>query len=192
MDKSAPWPLIAILAAWALWFGSWIAVRGWSKRTEATPQRGAERLHSLLVYLGFALLILPTFHIRLGPRLWAPPQPLRWFITALAYAGFGLVWWARLHLGRDWSWNVTRKQDHRLVDTGPYAAVRHPIYAGLLIAGVATAALEAKWPSLVGLALFVGGFWLKARLEERFLSHELGELEYRSYTSRTGMLLPRL
>jgi protein-S-isoprenylcysteine O-methyltransferase Ste14 len=145
-----------------------------------------------LVYLGFALLILPTFHIHLGPRLWTPPKLLNWTFAALALLGFGFAWWARLHLGRDWSWNVTRKEDHQLVDTGPYSRVRHPIYTGLLAAGVATAALEAKWPTMLGLALFTAGFWLKARLEERFLGQELGPAAYRSYVSRTGMLLPRL
>jgi protein-S-isoprenylcysteine O-methyltransferase Ste14 len=37
----------------------------------------------------------------------------------------------------------TRKEEHRLIDSGPYAFVRHPIYAGLIIALLATAATEA-------------------------------------------------
>ncbi len=192
MDNPASWPLIAALASWALWFGSWIAAIAWSKRTQARPRRGAERLYSLLLYAGFALLILPTFRLNFGPRLWAPPLAVKWIFAALAPTGFAIAWWARIHLGRDWSWNVARKEDQRIVDTGPYATVRHPIYTGILVAGVATAALEAKWPSLVGLAMFVAGLWLKARLEERFLSQELGVEAYRDYASRTGMLLPRL
>ena len=45
---------------------------------------------------------------------------------------------------------------------------------------------------MLGLALFVAGLWLKARLEERFLSEALGPSTYQSYVNRTGMLLPRL
>lgn len=192
MDNPQSWPLAAVLASWAVWFLSWIAAAFWSKRTEARPQRGAERGYSLLLYLGFALLIAPSFRINFGPRLWTPPLVAKWPIAALAPLGFGLAWWARTHLGRDWSWSVTRKENHRLIDTGPYRVVRHPIYTGLLMASVSTALLEAKWPSLVGFALFASGLWLKADLEEGFLSRELGETTYREYAARTGKLLPRL
>jgi protein-S-isoprenylcysteine O-methyltransferase Ste14 len=192
MDYPEIWPLTATLVSWALWFCSWVAAASWSKRTEATPQRGAEWAYSIPVYLGFALLILPSVRANFGPRLWALPLTTKWLIAALAPLGFGLAWWARTHLGRDWSWNVTRKEDHQLIDTGPYAMVRHPIYTGVLIASVATAVLEAKWPSFVGLALFAAGLWLKADLEERFLTRELGAMKYRDYVARTGRLLPRL
>lgn len=192
MNHPGLWPLIATLASWAVWFCSWIAAASWSKPTEATPQRGAEWAHSILAYLGFALLILPSLHANFGPRLWAPPLATKWLIAAFAPLGFGLAWWARTHLGRDWSWNVTCKEDHQLIDTGPYAMVRHPIYTGVLIASVATAVLVAKWPSFAGLALVASGLWLKADLEEQFLSRELGATKYRDYVARTGKLLPRL
>jgi protein-S-isoprenylcysteine O-methyltransferase Ste14 len=192
MDYPEIWPLIAALVSWGLWFCSWMAAALWSKRTVATPQRGAERAYSILLYLGFFLLILPTVRANFGPRLWALPLAAKWLIAAFAPFGFGLAWWARIHLGGDWSWSVTRKKDHRLVDTGPYAVVRHPIYAGILLASVGTAVLEAKWPSFAGLALLVWGLWLKADLEEHFLSRELSATEYRDYVARTGKLLPRL
>jgi protein-S-isoprenylcysteine O-methyltransferase Ste14 len=185
-------PPTGVLCLWGLWVVSWIAASAWSKRTVAAPRRGDQRLHSVIVYVGFALLALPTFHLKLGPKLWSLPPGVSWGFVGVAAAGFGVAWWARIHLGRDWSWVVTRKEDHRLVDTGPYALVRHPIYTGLIIAAVATAIVEAKAPSVVGLALFVAGLWMKARLEERFLSAELGETAYGEYVRRTGMLLPGL
>ena len=48
-------------------------------------------------------------------------------------AGLGFAVWARAHLGRNWSGIVTVKEGHALVRTGPYRAVRHPIYTGLLL-----------------------------------------------------------
>ena len=87
---------------------------------------------------------------------------------------------------------MTRKADHHIVDTGPYALVRHPIYTGLIIATVATAALEARAMAFAGLVLVIIGFWIKARLEERFLRIELGAEVYDGYASRTGMLFPGL
>jgi len=87
---------------------------------------------------------------------------------------------------------ITRKKDHRIVDTGPYAFVRHPIYAGLVIALLATAAAEGRATALVGAALVVFGVWLKARTEERFLMAELGAEIYASYCRRVSMLIPFL
>ena len=57
MNHPQTWPLVAALTSWALWFCSWMVAALWSKRTEARPQRGAERAYSILLYLGFALLI---------------------------------------------------------------------------------------------------------------------------------------
>jgi protein-S-isoprenylcysteine O-methyltransferase Ste14 len=103
-----------------------------------------------------------------------------------------LTWWARLHLGRLWSSAISRKQDDRIVDTGPYAFVRHPIYTGLITALLATATAEATVTALLGAALIVFGLWLKARSEEFFLTAELGPEAYGSYCRRVPMLVPFL
>ena len=112
-----------------------------------------------------------------------------WSLTLVVAFGLLFTWWARLHLGRLWSGTVTQKRDHRIVDTGPYAIVRHPIYTGLLLSSIATAALEATWVGLAGAALMVLGFYLRARLEERFLRGSLGSA-YDEYRRRVPMLIP--
>ena len=95
-----------------------------------------------------------------------------------------------IHLGCLWSSAITRKEKHRLVDTGPYAFVRHPIYTGLIIALLATAAIEATLAALLGALLIALGLWVKARAEERFLSTELGPETYEFYRCRVPMLVP--
>jgi protein-S-isoprenylcysteine O-methyltransferase Ste14 len=100
------------------------------------------------------------------------------------------AWWARLHLGRLWSSSVTKKTGHRVIDSGPYGLVRHPIYAGFLLSIAATSAELGAIYSSAGVLFFVAGFWIKARLEERFLSAELGEGDYDAYRRRVPMLLP--
>jgi protein-S-isoprenylcysteine O-methyltransferase Ste14 len=78
--------------------------------------------------------------------------------------------------------------EHRVVDTGPYALVRHPIYTGLIAGAVAMAGLQGKpWP-ILGAALFSLGFALKARVEERFLEKEIGG--YEDYRRRVSMIVP--
>ena len=106
--------------------------------------------------------------------------------------GLALTWWARIHLGRLWSSAITRKEKHRLVATGPYGFVRHPIYTGLIIALLATAATEATPGALFGAVLIALGLWVKARAEERFLLSELGPEAYESYRRRVPMLIPFL
>ena len=109
---------------------------------------------------------------------------------ALVVAGLAFAWWARLHLGSLWSSSVTKKADHRIVDTGPYRLVRHPIYTGFLLSIAATAGQLGTAYAVAGVLFFVAGFWIKARLEERFLRVELGEGDYDAYRRRVPMLLP--
>src|SRR5262249_61395143 len=87
---------------------------------------------------------------------------------------FLFVWWARLHLGKLWPGSVTRKEGHHVVDPGPYALVRHPIYTGLLGATLVTVVAEATIPALLAFVAITVGFCLKARLGEDFLRREIG------------------
>ena len=113
-------------------------------------------------------------------------------LAAVMLAGLSLTWWARIYLGPLWSSVITRKENHKIIDTGPYAFVRHPIYSGLIIALLATAAAEGRVTALFGAALIVLGVWLKARTEERFLLTELGPEIYSAYSRRVPMLIPFL
>ncbi len=82
------------------------------------------------------------------------------------------------------------REDHRVIDTGPYHLVRHPIYTGLIIAGFGLAAVKMDPISFVGAGIWTLSFWIKARMEEGFLRAELGPAAYDDYASRTPMLIP--
>ncbi len=113
-----------------------------------------------------------------------------YFLAGFTLAGLLFAWWARIHLGRLWSGSITRKADHRLVDSGPYRLVRHPIYTGLIAATLATAVAEATATASLGWVLIALALWLKAHIEERFLVAELGPEIYANYRSRVPMLVP--
>ena len=68
-----------------------------------------------------------------------------------------------------WSGQVTKKADHRVVDTGPYRIVRHPICTGILLAIYATVALKGTVLVIAGALIITLGLWMKARLEEGWL-----------------------
>ena len=175
---------------WVLWLASWLIASVWSSRTVKRATIVRQLPDRVLTIFGGILLFT-----RLGrdditqSRFWELDAIGAWSLTVVVASGFVFAWWARLHLGRLWSGTVTQKQGHRIVDTGAYAIVRHPIYTGLLLSAFATAALEATWFGLAGAALMTLGFFLKARLEERFLRDDLG-VAYDEYRRRVPMLLP--
>jgi protein-S-isoprenylcysteine O-methyltransferase Ste14 len=123
-------------------------------------------------------------------RLWKVPEPLDWASLLILIGGISFCCWARLHLGRQWSADVARKEEHQIVDTGPYRVVRHPIYTGFIVVYVGLTVLCATWLAFPALALLVCGLWLKARAEEQFLIEELGTTAYGDYRARTPMFVP--
>jgi protein-S-isoprenylcysteine O-methyltransferase Ste14 len=121
-----------------------------------------------------------------------PDLPLIHYLgLVLTCAGLAFTVWARAILGRNWSAIVTIRQDHRLVRQGPYRWVRHPIYSGLLLAMLGTAICFGELRGLIGVALGLVGFWLKARLEETFLIEQFGS-EYTEYKKEVKALIPSI
>ena len=183
-------PSLLFRLAWGLWALSWLAAALWTAPTVKRSAAGARWLYLAIVVAGIVLLFGKTSAWLHAARLWHVGDGGAWLLALLTLPGFAFAWWARLHLGRLWSGAVTRKEGHRIVDTGPYAIVRHPIYTGLIAATLVTALAEATLPALAGCALIALGLWLKARLEEQFLRQELGAEAYDSYRRRVPMLLP--
>jgi protein-S-isoprenylcysteine O-methyltransferase Ste14 len=179
-------PGIVILALWLGWLISWLLAALWTNRTERRPAIGAEIRYRIPMIIGALLMFFPEGTLRLWRIDWCG----MWLCVAGVAIGIGFAWWARIHLGRLWSANITRKTDHRVVDTGPYAAVRHPIYAGLLLSLLATAAAKGTLLGFGGFLLLLLGIWMKARLEEQWLVEELDEGAYADYRKRVPMLIP--
>jgi len=185
-------PHVAFAVIWIAWLFSWIAAALWSNRTEKRAMSAAIVVHTIAVLAGAALMT-PWAARRLHmEQLWHVGYAGAWTLALLTLVGLLFTWWARIHLGRLWSGSITRKEGHRVIDSGPYALVRHPIYTGMIFALFATAIEEATISGLAGAALIAFGLWLKARIEERFLSAELGADAYNAYRRRVPMLIPRI
>ena len=181
-------PGLAIMILWGAWILSWLAAMVWSARAEKRASFRTELSYRVVLVLGALIFLVPA-HGYYGPlRFWYIGWVGAWICTALIALGFAFTWWARIHLGTLWSGSITKKASHRIVDTGPYAIVRHPIYTGLLLAVLATAAAKGTLFGIVGALLITVGLWMKARFEERWLSQELGAAAYDVYRHKVPML----
>lgn len=122
----------------------------------------------------------------------ALPRGLRLGGGALLLAALWLLAATHAALGRHWSPVLELAEDHRLIDSGPYARVRHPMYASFMLAALGFALLSAN---LVVAAASLGGigvlYALRVADEEAMLLRALGE-PYAAYMRRTGRLWPRL
>jgi protein-S-isoprenylcysteine O-methyltransferase Ste14 len=179
-----------IESVWLLVGICWLVAALWAK-----PVARRERLLTRVVHLAImtvACVLLFSRSARvgvLGARLLPESAGIGWAGLCLTVAGCAFAVWARAWLGRNWSATVTRKQDHELVRSGPYAVVRHPICAGLLLAILATALALGEVRGLVALALAFVGWFTKARTEERFLVEEFGD-PYLRYRREVKQLIP--
>lgn len=180
--------VLAAQALWLLWGLSWLIAALWHGPRVSGAAKGSYRVQLGIAAMGFAALFAERPAV--AHPLWLVPGWLGGALVALVAAGLGLAWWARVHLGALWSGGIVRREGHRIVDSGPYALVRHPIYTALILGGVGLAAVKATPLSIVGAALLAIGFALKARVEERFLAAELGEADYAAYRRRVPMLVP--
>ena len=179
----------AFAVLWSAWMISWALGALWASEAAARPPQREERFYWLLTLAG-AVLIMVNFRNGRLDMVWTQPDWVEWSLFGLALIGLAFTWWARLHLGRLWSGRITRKADHKIIDTGPYGLVRHPIYTGILLALLATALLKPGPGGVAGFALLAISFVIKARLEERFLMQELGAEAYAGYRRRVPMLVP--
>jgi len=181
----------AVTTLWMVWLLYWV-VSAWGVRRNERGETSGQRLGTTLA-LAFGGFLIFARNTPLGPlnnRFVTNSFGLRVVALIMVIAGLGFSVWARVHLGKFWSSRVTLKEGHQLIQSGPYARVRHPIYSGIALAMVGTALFVGEWRALVGAGIFIVGHWLKSRREETLLTSQFGP-EYEAYRRRTGSLLPR-
>jgi protein-S-isoprenylcysteine O-methyltransferase Ste14 len=108
--------------------------------------------------------------------------------VAVWAAGLALAVWARLYIGRNWGMPMTHKDNPDLVTTGPYHAIRHPIYTGIIL-GLLGTALATSLYLLIAAVLLAGYFVYSALNEERYMTEQFPD-QYPEYKAHSKMLIP--
>lgn len=191
MDAVAAFqPYRYIYAAWLAAGVVWL-VGALAAKPAARTQSAASRIfHTLLLGLAILLWTRASLRIPFLMQKFLPPAPAIAYAGAiLTVAGIAIAIWARFFLGGNWSARVTIKKDHTLVRTGPYSFVRHPIYAGFLLALAGTAVAIGEIRGLLAVALVLIALKLKANLEEQFMMQQFGE-QYAQYRRKVKSLIP--
>jgi protein-S-isoprenylcysteine O-methyltransferase Ste14 len=176
------------IACWGVGIAFWILAAFSVKRTRAQEPL-PHRLFYFVITAAAAILLNGSARITNWNRAVLPHTVVTGILgDSLLFVGLFIAIWARIALGANWSARVTLKENHELVQRGPYRLVRHPIYSGLLLMILGTAILIGQVGSFVVLAFCSCGLWVKLRREEALLSKHLPE--YSEYMRRTTALVP--
>ncbi|KAH3756778.1 isoprenylcysteine carboxylmethyltransferase family protein [Pelomyxa schiedti] len=117
-------------------------------------------------------------------------QLLGLIVTA---AGVCLFWLSHKHLGANWSPYVEVLKEQKLITTGVYSYVRHPMYSAffLLSFGHALSALRCPWVALCGIASVLLMYLSRVTKEEAVMRAQFG-VQYQNYCLHTPRLIPCL
>jgi protein-S-isoprenylcysteine O-methyltransferase len=150
--------------------------------------RGSLGLLWGVITLSMTLAVVLT--VRLPQAGWSYIPAVQALAIALLLGGLALRWYSILYLGRYFTVSVTVSPDQHLVDTGPYAKIRHPCYTGALLAFAGVGMLMHNFAALAVILTGVfPAFVYRMRVEERALARGLGAA-YVDYMRRTRRLIP--
>jgi len=186
--------LPALIIVFALHRGYY--VKNHSKSEEATLKKREEGLASKISGVLGAIGLISTIAFVIDPTWLAFaslsfPIWLRWAGVAFALAGFALLQWAQVTLGKSWSDTPRMMKEQALITSGPYQFIRHPIYTAFMLILGSALLISANW--------FIGLAWLgmtilevasRVGFEESLMLEYFGD-QYRDYMKKTGRLLPR-
>lgn len=173
------------LVGWAVFWLYWFFAAFSTQRTRGRILWGRQiRIRIVIIVIVVVLVRVGALH---GHHA---NGDLSRAVIGLVLFGAGLAFaiWARLHIGRNWGTPMSQKEQPELVTSGPYRYVRHPIYSGIIVAGVGTA-IALSWGWWIAVVLAGIYFVYSATVEERYLAEQFPEA-YPRYKRSTKMLLP--
>lgn len=179
---------VALPAVWAYLFIQWLftlaSVLVMSENTAAErlkPGQGAKKeplynIGATILWVSFMVIAM----LDIGRFGWSAAFPcwLQWLGGIGALAAYAMPVWALRH-NEFMSARIRIQSDHgqHIIDTGPYAIIRHPNYAGGMLHGILGGLLLGSWPTLIPMLLWCGLLVMRTFNEEKVLLTELDGYE---------------
>ncbi len=168
----------------------------WRARNNKIVLSRRTPLEMILLTVAFiGMLLIPLIYL-FTPRLdfadYQLPPWTAWVGTLLFLPALWLLWRSHADLGHNWSETLEVRKGHELITKGVYKQIRHPMYAAILLWGLAQPWLlhnwMAGWSHLVS---FLPLYLLRVPHEETLMNEQFGEA-YHTYMQRTGRIFSHL
>lgn len=187
--------LLACVALGIVLYGVW---RGTKREAGRATGLKGNWLRAWWFYLACSIFFFGIAWLGWTPLPWAiPPSARAWMLvigSLLYFPGMSFLLWARLTLGKNYfvstGFGAQLFKDHQLITSGPYAIVRHPMYAGLILAAWGSLLIYFTWTT-VYFACFAPLMIVRAIREETALAAEFGE-RWVEYCRHVPAFVPRL
>ena len=199
------WVAAVIVAASFIYVGMVLTVGGWltalrkGQAVTLLPAVGGRPLPlwTQLAYVFVGLILFVVLLVFGWIPFCRPDAHLKMILGVIGLilyvAGIAFVLWARRTLGRFWGLSTSRQvkllDDHQLIQSGPYALVRNPMYFGWYVASLGLLLLYSVWALLLLFLFSVIAFLGRAHREEIALSERFGEV-WVQYKKHTKFLIP--
>ena len=188
-----------IYISFALTVADWLIALRKGQAVTLLPERGGRKyplwMQIALMVVGL-LICVPLFYYGWVPlfKIAGNAKIILKIVGLVVYlAGLGFTLWARGTLGKYWglstSTNVKLLDEHQLIQSGPYAFVRHPMYFGAWIFMFGLLLLYPTWVILILLGSMLTSFSGRARREEAALAERFGN-SWVEYKQRTRFIIP--
>ena len=190
-------PELAAKAIWCLFIVLWAVIR-WqpnrkSRKTDksVTARPMKERFSMVVSSLGLGYIpAVWVFTDFLDDFDYTPSVILIVIGAILLIASLRLFRLTHKALGKMWSHSLDLREGHKLITTGIYESVRHPMYTAFWIWAIGAAFLLPNWiAGFSGILGFGTLFFLRVGQEEEMMKAEFGE-EYDAYMQRTKRIFP--
>lgn len=188
-----------IYISFVLTLADWFAALRKGQAVTLLPERrgGAWPLWTqmAMIVLGLALC-LPLFYYGWVPLIvlsTTTSRILDLLGLVIYLAGLAFTLWARRTLGKYWglstSRNVKLLDDHQLIQSGPYAFIRHPMYFGWWVSMLGLTMLYPVWAVFLLFLFSLISFIGRARREDAALAERFGNV-WEEYRKRTKSIIP--
>lgn len=185
---SRAWLLLALMLGGVVGNGLYALPRNPALIAERGRMHQGTRSFDKVFAVVFSLALLSVYGVAGldgGRYLWAPLPPWSLVPGLLLYllGALPITWALGTNPHLETTARIQSDRDHRVVDTGPYRWIRHPMYAGMLLSMTGTVLILGSGWALLPLSVASCALVARTALEDRMLRRDLPG--YEDYARRT-------